>query len=93
MTITREYAVLAPVKWRGRCFHVLMLRNSDEEGMVLSQWPGSEMEWQAPPHQLDWPVKSEELLEVDHPEYRWRLDRVLNADEGFPRLRPAEGSE
>lgn len=88
--ITRKFAVLVPVCWKKRHFHVVMLLGGDEEGPVLCQWPGEAMDWQTPPHQLDWPVKLEELLEVDHPDYRWRLDRLLDVDAGFPRLRQAE---
>jgi hypothetical protein len=85
--ISPEFAVLVPMKWRGRHFHVLLLLGADEDGPVLSQFPGPEMNWQAPPHQLDWPVNPLELLETEHEEYRWRLDRVLDADAAYPRLR------
>jgi hypothetical protein len=87
--IRRDWAVLCAVRWHGRHFHVLALLGQDEDGPVVSLLPGSEMVWQMPPHQLDWPVRMDELLPMDHPDYRHRLDRLLDVDAAFPLLRPA----
>jgi len=88
MAVIPEHAVLCPVKWRGEYLHVVAIKDSDEETgePLIKMFAWLLPDCEPPPHELDWPVTEEELLPVEHTEYRWRLQRLLDVDVGFPKL-------
>ena len=88
-----EASVLVPVRWHGRFGHVLGWVSQDVPETVIS-FQTDQLEGSKPPSQrLNFVVRPDSLLKVEHPDYLWSLRACIDADELVVLYEPAAAQE
>lgn len=76
-----EASVLIPVRWHGRFSHVVGWVSQEQPETVVS-FSTENLEGSKPPFQrLNFVVKSDTLIKVEHADYQWSLRACIDADE------------